>query len=316
MHPRSLILGSIGLWTAAACLLGACTKPEAPAVAPGQPEAAAPAQPAAPRVDGVKVTAVRCEIAGLGKEYIRSAQADAQGNIYVFDDGNKPQKIGKGAGPCGLAAAGVLEPAPFAFAADGSVSPAQGEGECAARSFSTFGWSGVTSGGKAYVRVSSGESVAVEDLKATPCKPAPFAKDAPEGRVTDLAASDAHVLLLEFFGSGNDDNKVWRYRPDGSLVDKVGLKAGGGTYLGWPDHVATCADGVCVAASGSLLVFDGAGKLVATHALAALAPGLKGLAVQDLLEVGGRLFALVSFKTEAGEKAADLLRLDGVISGS
>jgi hypothetical protein len=309
----------IAFWPMATILmLGACKQTVAPeASGPATPAGESLVAPAAgARLDGARVTATRCGIAGLGQDHLRSMQADRQGHLYVFDDSNRPHKISRGDGPCGLAAAGRIEGGDYAFGPDGAVAPARGEGSgCQSARFSAFAWKGAVAGGKAYVRVDSGRSVHVEPLGAADCQPAPFTQQAPEGRVSDLAVSDAHVLLLEFHGSGHAKNAVWRYRLDGSLVDQVGLKEGGGTHLGWPDEVSTCADGVCVAASGKLLVFDGAGGLRASHALAPMLPALKALEVVDLVEAGGRLYALMSFKTEAGEKAADVVRLDGVLMG-
>ncbi|MDB4954191.1 MAG: hypothetical protein JWO36_1760 [Myxococcales bacterium] len=276
------------------------------------------AQPAASagtgKLDGTALTTVRCRISGLGSEFKRSLQVDAHGTIYVFDDSRHPHKIVAGTGPCGLTSGGDVAGDSFAFAADGSVVAAAlngAEESCKARHFQTFDWRGAVASGLAY-HVDGGQ-LAVDDLVAKPCTSRPFSKDLPQGRISQVSANAAEVLLVDFHASGNAENAVWRYKPDGTLIDKVGLKPGG-TDLGWIGVASPCADGVCAEDSGVLFVYDHAGKRIATHPIkTGLGVDVKWGEIVDLVEVGRHsLYALINYSTPNDDKGADLVRIDGI----
>ncbi len=255
----------------------------------------------------------------LSQKTQRSLHADASGTLYVFDDSDAVHRVASsdGAGPCGLAAAVDIPRAEarFAFAADGSVgkvrAPDAPSPECKSLSFEPFGFVGAVAGGVAF-RTDGNRAIVAEDLNAKVCTPKPFGTPAPSGNLFSVAANETHVLVLDFHGSGQDDNVVWRYDRAGKLVDKVGLGAEGKSVIRWPDLVATCGPGVCVQSSKELAVFDAAGKLLGRHDVEGEGFVLGYGTVNGLVEVGKPALYLLATFGKGTVKETDLIRLDGV----
>jgi hypothetical protein len=319
MTKTSALLASVVLLLTASCKKAEHKPADAPppAAEPGKPGAApaAPTQPAAAaaaKLDGTTLTAVPCGIEGAGKAFIRTLYVDDKDVLYVLDDDRKPLKIAPGAGPCNLAAAGLVEP-PLTIGADGAIVTGKGEkADCESDDFSSFAFDALSLGnGK--VLVHKDDALHVEDRSKTPCTRAPFSKDASD-EVYDMGRNASLVLLGHKESSGSDENAVWRFKPDGTLVDKtIGRAPENKSYLGWLDEVATCGEGVCATEGKELKIFDAAGKKLATHNLHDVIKEPKSFEVKDLVEIGGKaVYVLISYKDAKDQPVADLVRLDGI----
>ena len=282
---------------------------------------AKPEAPAAPaKVAASAVRATRCNVANLGTKRRRSLHVDAKGTLYAFDDGNAIHKIAAGNGPCGLGDAVDIPEgeASYVFGPDGSVRTEKAPEErpdCKSLSVSPSGFVGAVSNGVAFV-IDSRE-VRSEDLGAPKCTAKKFGEPAPTGNPISIAATDKHVFVLDFNGSGHDDNFVLRYDRTGKLVDKLNVGPDGKAIARWPDFLAPCGAGVClIEGEKSLVVFGGDGKLLRKAEIQGDDFSLGYSSLSGMVEVPGRgLFLYVGIPKEKGssDKVADILRIENVV---
>lgn len=300
----------------------AAAKPASTGAAPSATTqvGAKPAAPAAPtKISAGAIRGTRCNIANLGTKYRRSLHVDAQGTLYAFDDGDAVHKIPAGSGPCGLGAAVDIPSGDtsYAFAPDGSVQNAKSgteRPECKSLSF-VGGFRGVVSNGVAFVI--DNREVRSEDLKDPKCSPKRFGDPPPTGNPISVAATDKHVFLLDFHGSGHDDNFVLRYDRTGKLVDKLNVGPDGKAIARWPDHLTPCGAGACLLEGEKVLVvFGGDGKLLRKGEIQGDGFSLGYASVAGMVEVPGKgLFLYVGLPKENGssEKVADIIRVENVV---
>ncbi|MRG96225.1 hypothetical protein [Polyangium spumosum] len=339
-HVHGLLMLSAVTLVGAGCQNSSKEAPPAPSAAPAKPSAAAPtaaqtqAAPAAPAPPETKAGDTshatkklgkpRAKLAGktlkveacglgehLGNAHMRKAHVDGNGAAYIFTDDSTARQVVPTETGCGLAAGAVIRGNPMALTADGVVVTTDApKGDCMTTSFHPSFWKGTFLGNNAYLE--DGGKLVVETLGEGGCKVAPFKGEKPGGRIASLAATDQHLLMFAFRGSGNDENAVWRFKHDGTLVDKIGLK-GDKTLLGWAENVTPCGDGVCVDSldSKQVFVFDAKGAHVATHKLADVPGGEKLKRLVDIFEIPGHgVYVLAQMKD--GANGRDILRLDGM----
>lgn len=301
---------------------GAAAKPASTgaAASTATPATAKPEAPAAPvKIAAGAVRATRCNVANLGTKHRRSLHVDAQGTLYAFDDGNAIHKIAAGKGPCGLGDAVDIPEgeASYVFGPDGSVRTEKAPDErpdCRSLSVSASGFKGAVSNGVAFV-IDSRE-IQSEDLKAPKCSAKKFGEPAPTGNPISIAATDKHVFVLDFHGSGHDDNFVLRYDRAGKLVDKLNVGPDGKAIARWPDFLAPCGAGAClIEGEKSLVVFGGDGKLLRKAEIQGDDFSLGYSSIAGMVEVPGKgLFLYVGVPKEKGssDKVADILRIENV----
>ncbi|MFO0592353.1 MAG: hypothetical protein U0441_32710 [Polyangiaceae bacterium] len=282
------------------------------------PASAKPEAPSAPtKVSAGAVRATRCNIGNLGAKYRRSLHVDAQGTLYAFDDGDAIHKIPAGKGPCGLGDAVDIPQGDksFLFTADGGVQTQKAPDEkpdCASLRVWSSSYKGAVSNGVAFVV--DDKTVYSEDLKSPKCDPKKFGDPAPTGNPISIAASDKHVFVLDFHGSGHDDNYVFRYDRTGKLVDKVNVGPEGKAIARWPDFLSACGPGVCLLDSEKTLVVFGAdGKLQRKADIEGDGFTLGYASIAGMVEIPGKgLFLYVGLPKEKGssEKIADIVRIE------
>lgn len=313
-------LSAAGTGAAPATTSGAAAKPASTGAAASTP-AKGDAKPSAPStpapIAAGAIRGTRCNIGNLGDKHRRSLHVDAQGTLYAFDDGEAIHKIAAGKGPCGLGDAVDIPQGQqtYVFGPDGSVRTEKApdeKPECKSLSVWSSGFKGVVSNGVAFVVDS--RAIYAEDLKAPKCASKPFGVPAPEGNPISIAASDKHVFVLDFHGSGHDDNYVFRYDRTGKLVDKLNVGPEGKAIARWPDYLSPCGPGLCLLdGEKTLVVFGGDGKLVRKGEVQGDDFSLGYASVAGMVEIPGKgLFLYVGIPKEKGssEKVADIVRVE------
>ena len=278
-------------------------------------KAEAPSAPA--QIAPGAIRATRCKVANLGTKYRRSLHADSQGNLYAFDDSDAIHKIPPGNGPCGLGSVVDIPQGDnnFVLAPDGSIQAQKApedRPECLSLRVSTSGYKGVASNGVAFVV--DDKALQSEDLKDPKCSPKKFGDPAPTGNPISITATDKHVYVIDFHGSGHDDNFVLRYDRAGKLVDKVNVGPEGKALARWPDYLTSCGPGVCLLdGEKTLYVFGADGKLARKGDVQGDDFSLGYASVAGMVEIPGKgLFIYVGLPKEKGssEKVADILRIE------
>ena len=120
--------------------------------------------------------------------------------------------------------------------------------------------------------------------------------------------------MLDFHGSGHDDNFVFRYDRTGKLVDKLNVGPEGKAIARWPDYLSPCGAGLCLLdGEKTLVVLGGDGKLLRKGEFQGDDFSLGYASVAGMVEIPGKgLFLYVGIPKEKGssEKVADIVRVE------